>query len=170
MISRVVSTILCCFILAFCLGCGQTYETQSIEVAPASPNLAGIGAFQQLTVTAHFSNGKTQDVTNRATYTIVPPTSGAPFAPANAVIVSATGHVSAVDAACTWTSFMTTDTPPVKKFATSPYILTATWDNHQSVSFISVASAAGCDAPTTGNIAPGPVAFDVPEQYRNQLR
>jgi len=155
--------------LIFCLACGQTYETQSIEVAPPSPNIVGIGGFQQLTVTAHFSNGKTQDVTNRATYSLTLPT-GAPLAPANALTISASGRVQVVDAACTWMTFLSSDTPPVKTFATSPYVLTATWDNHQSVSFISVASAAGCDNPdATGGIIPAPITFDVASPYRFML-
>lgn len=172
MFSRISLTIACCLFVIFCLACGQTYETQSIAMDPSSPNVVGIGGWQQMTVTANMSNSKTQDVTNRSTYAITAPGAVPPgvYTPPDALIISATGRIQAVGAACTWSSTMTTDTPPKKVFATTPYVLTATWDNHQAIAFISVNSGSPCDAPTTtGGTAPGPIVFNVAPQYRYLL-
>ncbi len=158
---------LCCLALVCLFGCGQTYELQSVEVSPSSPNVVGIGGFQQLTVTARYSNGKSQDVTNRTAYKIDLPANGAPFAPPEALTISVSGRVQAVDGACTWTAIWSADTPPKKSYATNPYILTATFDKQESVSFVSVASAAGCDSPDTPSESA--IIYNVPEQFRKFL-
>jgi hypothetical protein len=68
-----------------------------------------------------------------------------------------------MDGACTWTAYPTAD-PKVKTYATHPYILTATFDKHDSVSFISVASLAGCESPDTPE-ALNSVVYNLPEKY-----
>lgn len=138
-------TVLLVMLLA---SCGQTYELQSIEVEPTSPNMIGIGGTQQFTVTAHYSNTKSTDISHRATYTITPP----PFAPAgyavmpNAVTISPTGFGEVVQGACTWSSSSTTDAKGnvTTVFGTTPYTLTVSFEGKQAVSFVSVASIAGC--------------------------
>ena len=126
-------------------GCGQTYELQSIEVVPTSPNLAGIGATAQFTVTAKYSNTKTTNVTQQATYQIAAPAYGAPYAPITALKINATGMVEAVDGACTWTATTTgSGDTAVTTYSTNPYILTVTYNNQKATAFISVASLAGC--------------------------
>jgi hypothetical protein len=157
----------CCLAIVCFFGCGQTYELQSIEVSPSSPNVVGIGGFQQLTVTARYSNSKSQDVTNRTAYKIDQPAFGAPFAPPEALTISISGRVQAVDGACTWTAFKTADTPPKVTYATNPYILTATFDKQESVSFVSVASAAGCESPDTASESA--IIYNVPEQFQKYL-
>jgi hypothetical protein len=112
-------------LIVLCLGlttvilasCGQTYEVKSIAVTPgvlaASGNeqitLVGIGAYQQLTVTAIYSNGKTRDVTQSSgtTYQINSSIMPAALNPAVAVplqnvSLSTSGLVSVRSEACTF--------------------------------------------------------------------
>jgi hypothetical protein len=138
-----------CLILVFLLtGCGNEVVLQSIDVTPTSPNVVGIGGTQQFTVTAHYSNSKSTDVTSRATYTIAAPTNGTSqtFTPLSALQINNNGLLEVVQGACTWTQ--TTVTPPggtpSTVFGTSPYVMTVSFGGQQTTSFISVAAIAGC--------------------------
>ena len=161
MISKFVTSFLSCIILIFCTSCGQTYELLSIEVSPAKPNIVGMGSFQQLQVMAKYSNTKADDVTSQATYKVDPPT-GAPNAPASALSVSASGRVQIVEAVCTWTSILNGTT---KTYVGTPYVMTASFKNVQSVAFINASSGAGCDAPAAGES--NPVIYNLSEQSGN---
>jgi hypothetical protein len=105
-----------CFALmtVFMASCGQTYKLQSLTVTPGAVNAAGnqqvtllgIGAYQQLTVTATFSNTKTQDVTNAASYQLNASLMPASLNPAVAVplasvSLSPSGKLTVLGKACT---------------------------------------------------------------------
>ena len=134
MFSRTVSSFLCATLLIFCLACGDTYDLQSIEISPATPAITGIGLSQQFKVVAKYSNGKSQDVTARATYAIQAP-AGPVLAPLTAVTLSASGRLQVIDTACTWNTGVS-----------YPYVVTATFDTFTSKSFVAVTSATGCNA------------------------
>ncbi len=77
---RVLVTFCVGVLMALMASCGQTYSLQSISVTPgaygatgsAAMNLEGIGSYQTLTVTAQFSNTKTQNVTSSSTFVLGP--------------------------------------------------------------------------------------------------
>lgn len=127
-------------------GCGQTYELVSLEITPNHPNLVGIGAMQQITLTARYSNTNAVDVTQRGVYSITAPSGTTLVVPSTAVTVSPAGMVQVVQGACTWVNTGTT-TAPI--YGTTPYVLKATFDHHEAVGFLSVASIAGCDYQKT---------------------
>lgn len=136
-------SLIACGLIAITLsGCGDTYELQSISLAPTHPNVVGIGGTAQFTVTAHYSNNKTADVTRKATYQIT----ASPKAPLSAVKIDANGWVEAIDGACTWTC---TGTAPNYEYGTDPYILNVSFEGKTVQGFISVASIAGCYSPDT---------------------
>src|SRR5579872_6504851 len=105
-------------------GCGTTNTLQSITITPganATPptsgtgagsnfvNMQGIGATQQFTVSALYSNGKSVAVTTQATYTLTAPTlppdainKNVTFGPASALTINASGMAEVVGGACTW--------------------------------------------------------------------
>jgi hypothetical protein len=140
--ARRVSIVLFIGVLAlFLASCGQTYELQSITLSPVSPNLEGIGASQQLTVIAHYSNTKTQEVSVKSTYVISSAPGG--LAPMSALAVNTSGIVQAVGAACTWTDAVGGD-GKTYVYATSAYEVTAMYSGLTTKVFVSVASAAGC--------------------------
>jgi hypothetical protein len=68
---------LACALLVFSvLGCGTTNHLQSITLTPASGgsglfNVKGIGGIQSV-ATGNYSSGKTKDLTNVVTYSVVP--------------------------------------------------------------------------------------------------
>lgn len=146
------------FMTVFMASCGQSYKLLSISVAPGASgatgssaiNLEGIGTFQALTVTALYSNTKTQDVTAMSTYQLG--ASQDVNAPLSAVIVNKSGVVKAVDGACTWIA-EPTDPPTNSKFlyGTAPYPVTITFTNNgitaTTTAFVSVNSLAGCFDP-----------------------
>jgi hypothetical protein len=152
MVRRVLGVLCLGITVLFMSSCGQTYKVQSIAVTPAAGyillNSAPTG---QLTVTATFSNTKTEDVTLSSTYPVGGsgnPTAGA--APLNAVTVSESGLVEASGTipACTYVP-ATSGTG----FTSYPYTVTVTYTNngvtvHQPVS-INVATAPGCGETTS---------------------
>jgi hypothetical protein len=154
MVRRALIVLFFGLMTTFMASCGQTYKLQSITVAPASPNIEGIGSSQQLTVTAHYSNTKTQDVTNQSTYQIG--ASSDINAPMNAVMANNSGIVKVVDGACTWVA-EPTDPPTDSKFlyGTSPYTVTITYSGFTTTAFVSVNSLAGCFDPSN----PAPTGF-----------
>ena len=125
-------------------GCGQTYSLQSITMAPPSPNLSGIGASQQFTVTAHYSNGKTEDITTKVAFVLSP----SALAPLSAETISASGIVQNVVGACTWTAVANPAPATGYTYGTDPYTLTATYSGFTAESFVSVASLADCWNPS----------------------
>jgi hypothetical protein len=133
--------IICALLL---IGCGQTYELSSLEITPSSPNVVGIGGTQQMTVTARYTNEKTQDVTVRSTFTIAAPNGTILVVPQSAFTINANGMIEVVQGACTWTKTGTTAAPV---YGTTPYILKASFDKHDAIAFVSVASVAGCEYP-----------------------
>lgn len=143
MVQRVLTVLCIGFMCIFVAGCGQSYELQSISVSPTSPNLEGIGSTQQLAVTAHYSNTKSNDVTIRSNYEL-----GAslnPLAPLDAVTLSTSGLLQDIVSpttglgSCTWTA---TGIPPV--YTTDPYPVTITYTEHgvtaTTYSYVSVDS------------------------------
>src|SRR5712692_8993209 len=68
---------LACALLVFSmLGCGTTNHLQSITLPPAARriclfNIKGIGGTLQLVATGNYSSGKTKDLSNVVTYSVV---------------------------------------------------------------------------------------------------
>lgn len=134
--------------------CGQTYELQSITVSDSlagtgsSFNIEGIGNTQPMIVTAHYSNGKTEDVTVHSTFALG--VSKNEFAPADAVTVSASGIAQAIVsptegvASCTWTATPTDEKCTTFSYATDPYPVTVTYKGFKATGYLSVAAAGGC--------------------------
>lgn len=138
-----VLTVLCTFLLS----CGgQDLELISIQATPSSPNIVGIGGTQQLTVTANYNDGRTENVTSKSTFTISVPDGAPASAPLEAVTISASGLLHVVDGACTWTNTGTVDAPA---YGTNPYKLAVNYENMSTIVFVSVASAVNCDNPDT---------------------
>jgi hypothetical protein len=141
----------CILVLFFVAGCGAR-SLKSVEITPTSADLVGIGATQQFSVIASYTDGSKFDVTSQAKYSIATPNPIGPVTPPNAITVNASGQAQAVLAACTWTGTpVTTGNPPTTTigapFFTAPYVLTATFDNQSGTSFVSVASVGGCSHP-----------------------
>jgi hypothetical protein len=137
--------------------CGQTYELQSITIAPDTGyDLVGLAKSGQLTVTAHFSNTKTEDVTAKSLYQVG--ASQDPRAPLGAVTVNNSGLVqnSANVGVCTWYATPTGTGAANTTFGyyTYPYTVTVTYSGHTAQTQISVNSVADCYDGTTGNTPP----------------
>lgn len=128
------------FMTLLMTSCGQTYELQSITISPSQPNVEGISNNLPLTVTAHYSNTKTQDVTAAAKYVLV--ASGAPQA---GLIVNTSGILETTNVpACTWVSTLNSDKKSYSYAIVNPYVLTATYSGLSVPASVSVASAADC--------------------------
>lgn len=139
----------CAFLLFFVAGCGAR-SLKSVEITPNSADLVGIGATQQFSVIASYTDGSQFDVTTQAKFSVATPNPIGPVTPPNAVTVNGSGQAQAVLAACTWTGTATTTgttTTIGPPFTTAPYILTATFDNQSGQSFVSVASVGSCAHP-----------------------
>lgn len=144
MVRRALVVLCLGFMTVLLAGCGQTYKLESISISPAAGyslnNTTPQGA---LTVTATYSNSKTEDVTANSTYEMLA-SSDSTTAPMSVngvptVTVNKSGVVTASGAAvaCTWSG-----TTP------SPYQAQASYTNNgitamASVS-INVATAPGC--------------------------
>lgn len=144
------------------LGCGGSNKLQTIEISIGDSNtmynLKGIGGTLQLKVTGNYSSGKTHDLTNTATYSIVPDPALSPDLPVPplTVTLSNTGLLTAVQPGiCTWENVQ----PDPTKVQSDPiwvidgdYVVTASFDGVTSQQvFVTVASAAD---PTTGTCGP----------------
>jgi len=144
---RALLAISSALILLGLAGCGQTYELQSITVSPSSPNIEGIGSTQALTVTAHYSNTKTADVTVNSKFELM--ASPDPQAPQynsqnNPVImVDKSGIVTVLGPACTWTATLESD-GQTYSYGTQPYTVVVTYGGFTAQSFVSVDSESGC--------------------------
>lgn len=133
------------------LGCGQTNDLQTITLTSGSTsgtfNVKGIGGTLQLKVTGKYSSGKTKDLTNLVTYTMIPDPTGVvlPTPPLTAQI-NATGMITAVDpAVCTWTNLNASDlTKPAAWVLDGDYVVVAKFQGVTSQPvFIGIGSAAG---------------------------
>jgi hypothetical protein len=145
------------FMTVFMASCGQTYELQSITVTPAQPNIEGINVSQPLTVTAHFSNSKTEDVTVKSLYQIGQATALTdPNTPLAGLTVNKSGVVETTSVpACTWGYKLGSDGKTYSYWITSPYVVTITYSGFTTTAAVSVASLApscydgiGFNAPT----------------------
>jgi len=134
--------------------CGTSDYLQSLTVrsngASSSSfyNLVGVDGTLQLQVTANYHSGKTIDVTNSSTWTLVPTgtiytsadpnfIAGGPLpAPgANTVTISPTGLMTGIAGICTWQDLLDSkgnpQTPPAWAY-TGYYQVTATYKNFSS--------------------------------------
>lgn len=145
MVRRAMVVLCVGFMCFFVAGCGQSYKLDSIVVTPGAPtasgvseiNLEGEGAFQQLTVTAKFSNNKSVDVTSKSTFAIGPSPINDPFpgcenthtciAPLESLRVTNTGLVSVIGKACTWDTEPTNVADTTFGYGVSPYPMTVTY-------------------------------------------
>jgi hypothetical protein len=154
----IISIASLCLLAAIGLGCGSN-SLKTINLLTTSTNLSGIGATAQLAVQGNYSYGPAQDLTTKATYTIVP--DGTDWAgntlptPPQGVSVSVQGLVTAVDpAVCSWLDVSPNSTPVW--VLTGTYKIVATYQGISSQPvYIGVASAGGDPAPQ-GNGACGP--------------
>ena len=159
MVRRVLVGLCVGFMCIFAAGCGQTYTLQSITVTPQSPNLEGIGATQALTVTAHYSNTKSSDVTVVSSYQLgvsadSSTVTGSGLAPLDAVTLSKSGVLQSVisptlgTGACTWHATPTGTSKATFAYTTNPYSVTVTYsENGVTVtghSFVSVDAVGDC--------------------------
>jgi hypothetical protein len=144
---------LACALLVFSmLGCGTTNHLQSITLTPAAGgsglfNIKGIGGTLQLVATGNYSSGKTQDLSHRVIYSVIPDPRGpvVPPAPPSTVTMSPTGLMTAVDPPiCLWTDTTADPTKPPTWALTGDYIVTASFQGVTSQqTFVAVASATG---------------------------
>jgi len=155
MVRRTLVVLCFAFMTVFMASCGQTYELQSITVSPTSATLEGLNAPQALTVTAHYSNTKTQDVTAASTYTVVP-TAVTILPPKGAVSVNTSGIVqsSPTIVACTFETVLNPDGTTYSYPVTAVYLVTVAYSGQTATANIYVDSAFGCHDP--GNPAPPP--------------
>jgi hypothetical protein len=146
---RRVFTVFCLGAMAMLLmSCGQTYELQSISVAPTSPNIEGVGSTQSLVVTAHYSNTKSLDVTAKSVFELG--ASADPLAPLDAVTLSKSGVLQSVIspttgvAACTWHATPTNTGDTLFNYTTNPYSVTVTYAGFTAVAYASVDAIGSC--------------------------
>lgn len=147
MVQRAMVLLCVCSLAVLMLGCGQTYELKSITVASvatgtATADLEGQGSSDSFTVTAHYSNTKTQDVTVHSTYQLG--ASADADAPLASVNLNNSGIVKAVDAACTWHATPTNAADSTFAYTTQPYTVTVTYSGFTTQAFVNVANAGGC--------------------------
>ena len=143
-ISKPLITLFGCIFLLVISGCGGRGPIVSIQVNPTSVDLKGIGATQQLTVNATYSDGSKFDVTSQTSFSIATPNPLGPFTPDNAVAVSGSGQAQSVMGACTWTAIVSNN---VTSYGTQPYVITGSFDGQTGTTFASVDSVVGCPHP-----------------------
>ena len=135
----IISLFGCLFLLVIS-GCGAK-DLQSIQVTPTNVDLTTLGASQQFSVMANYSNNSSFNVANQVTYTVTSPATNV----ANAVTVSGTGLAENVIATCTWQPTFDS-TGKQAGFSSTPYVVTVTFDGQTATAFINVAST-GCQHP-----------------------
>lgn len=151
-----ITALLCALLATTLLGCGMTNKLQTIEISVAGNgglfNVQGEGGTLQLVVTGNYSNSKTHDLTNVATYTIVPDgnyldsdgvTEFPLLDPPQTITLSKTGLATAVDPfVCTWINLESDPTKTAKWALTGSYKVTASFGGVTSQPvYIAVASA-----------------------------
>jgi hypothetical protein len=151
MLRRVLTVLGAGFMAALMASCGQTYKLDSIAVTPAAGyNLTNTVTAGQLTVTATYSNSKTNVVTLNSTYNVGESALNSSTAPLSVnsvpvLTINKSGLVTAsgTAVACTWVL----DTSSV--YEPKPYPVTATYTEDgvtvQDIVNINVATAPGCD-------------------------
>jgi len=169
MVRRAMLVVCFALMAVFMTSCGQTYKLTGLQVTPgtltpsgaSTINLEGQGAFQQLTVTATFSNSKTQDVTQASTFGQIGDSAlGEKIAPLESLTVVG-GFVKVVGYACTWDT-EPTDPPTNSKFSygIAPYSVNISYTDNgitkTTQAFVNVNNDAGfCYDPTN----PAPTGF-----------
>jgi hypothetical protein len=144
----------CALLATSLLGCGGSNKLQSITLTiggqGGTVNLKGIGGTLQFKATGNYSSTKTHDLTNVATYTVIPDPNGVPLDPPPlTVTLSPTGLMTAVEpAVCTWHDGEPNVADDKPQWSiTGSYIVTVTYQGITSQPmFIPVASATG-DGP-----------------------
>ncbi len=159
MVQRAMVLLCVCSLAVFMMSCGQTYELQSITVASvatgtATANLEGVGSSDSFTVTAHYSNTKTEDVTARSTYQLG--ASADKNAPLASLSLNNSGIVKAVGAACTWHATPTNAAASTFAYSTQPYTVTVTYSGFTTQAFVNVANESEC---YDGSLYPAPSGF-----------
>jgi hypothetical protein len=148
-------------------GCGTSDSIQSITLSSTGSsaggffNLAGVDGTQQLTVTANYHSGKTIDVTQDSTYSVVPVgtqddmvSALPPYGP-DTVPISKSGLMTGIAQICTWTDAIDPTTgkpfaPPVWEY-TGYYQVTATYREFTSQPVgMGVGVTASLNAPGCG--------------------
>ena len=169
---KTIFAALACALLAFSmLGCGTSNHLQTITLtsgnATGTFNVKGIGGTLQLVATGNYSSGKTFDLTNEVTYTVIadpvhgvdafgnallPPCFGScPQSGAQGTIeYGVTGMLTAVQpSTCTWVDVAAiippATTAPTPAWALSgDYMVTASFEGITSQPvFVGVASSVG---------------------------
>lgn len=156
---KIIFTALLCALLFTLLGCGASNKLQTITISIADSgglfNVQGEGGTLQLKVTGNYSNSKTHDLTNVATYTIVPNGEYVTddglgnfvyfplLDPPQTITLNKTGMATAVDPfVCTWVNLESDPTKTAKWALSGSYKVTATFDGITSQPvYIAVASA-----------------------------
>lgn len=153
MVRRALVVLCFAFTTVFMASCGQTYHLVSISATPSTGyNLEVPGQTGAITVTATYSNTKTNVVTVSSKYQIA--ASSNPSAPLSvngvpALTVNQSGVVQASGSAgvCTWTAAIPTGSTTYA-YTSAPYTVNVTYtDSGVTVSSsvpISVATAANC--------------------------
>ena len=153
MVRRALAVLCFGLMTMFLTSCGQTYHLESITVSPTSLSLEGISTSQPLTVTANYSNTKTEDVTTRAAYQMSQATATGPNAdpntPNNGASVNNSGIVatSPTVGACTWLTTLNPDGKTYTYSITSPYVVTITYQGFTTTADVYVDSLASCNDP-----------------------
>jgi hypothetical protein len=145
MVRRALVVVCFGFMVLALASCGQTYELQSITATPTSAVLFGSGATQALAITAHYSNGKSHDVTTQASYQLAIPATetGNSLYSLKAVTVNKSGMVEIVGVTCTWTAVPNTSgTATTYAYGTDPYLLTVTYEenSHTATAIVPVSA------------------------------
>lgn len=138
--SKPIISLFGCLFLLVISGCGAK-DLQSIQVTPTNVDLTTLGASQQFSVMANYTNNSSFNVANQVTYTVTSPATNV----ANAVTVSGTGLAENVIPACTWTMIPATGGAPAT-FTSTPYVVTVTFGGQTATAFVNVAST-GCAHP-----------------------
>ncbi len=162
MMVRRTLIVLCVGVITVLLAsCGQTYKLQSISITPAAGyNLTDANPQGALTVTASYSNTKSNVVTVNSSYEIQASPLSSTTAPLSVdgvptVTVNKSGVVTASSTAvaCTWVAVNTNGTTT---YQSEPYLAQASYTENgvtatASVA-INVATSAGCGGQS--NTAP----------------
>jgi hypothetical protein len=155
MARRVLVALCFGFMTLILASCGQTYELQSITISPSQPKIDGISTPLAVTVTANYSNGKSEDATTKAAYQIS--SSDPTNVPLAGLSVNKSGILSTTTVpVCTWSWTLNSDGSTYTYALVSPYTLTATYSGFTATAVVGVASAVPCYDGSSGNTAPVP--------------
>jgi hypothetical protein len=125
MVRRPLLAICSALLLIAMAGCGQSYKLVSISASPSTGyDFTELGETGALTITATYSNTKTENVTLSAQYEVQGSSSSE--APSGVVSVDSSGviHNSSSVTACTWTSSTSNGTTT---YTQAPYTILVTF-------------------------------------------